>query len=140
MSGRKLSSPEEISKMAEQALKEVLLLAATAACAECSKPETWTDEAAISIPFAGIFEHLAGGIKKIPLVGRKMAGKLEEAVASIGEAFVDCAVAVCRMQQTSAQFKEAIDTMEISAECVNSPVELCRMGVAMPSQITLFQK
>jgi hypothetical protein len=122
-------SPEEQGKLAAQCITELMSLSASYAVLEGQKPETWTaEEYAIPVPMLPRFEAARDAVAKVPLVGSKMASTIEQVIASISEAIVDCAVTVCKDPVTWKTFLDGITGMQVATTGEGGAVELCQKG------------
>lgn len=122
-------SGEDQVRVAAQCAAELLRLAAASAVESGTVPATWkTEELSIPVPMNEKFASAQEAIAKIPVVGSKLAAQIESATSSISEAFVDCAVTVCKAPETLNTFYGVIDKMAFTATAGMSPIDMCRKG------------
>lgn len=117
--------PEKQKMLAFQAMKDVLMLAVDHACAAGAARTCWEQpEFAIPVPRQGDFDWLAGGVAKIPMVGKSMSDAILKVPHDIGEQMILAAVAVSGAPDTKAVFANVIARLVATERTV----ELCATG------------
>ena len=121
---------EQQGQIAGQCISELLNLSAVYAVEQGQIADTWKrDELAIPVPMRGKFDAAGAAVAKIPMVGSGLKKQVDGAVTKIQEAFIDCAVTVCKDPGTLKAYQSAIGTMAFTGtgEGIN-PIEMCRQG------------